>query len=197
MRLASLRHVGAIMLLTSVLAGCGATKQSRTAVPSKSIAAPTPTPTATASSTADSSAEQQAKGQTLGAYFGLMGIWQVALENPDYRPIDLSQHATDQALTYVTNDIQRSRREGIITKGKLLISPAVTVLDLSANPPVAQVDDCADTTNFLDFRASDGSPMGARGGTPGGLQHFLARVREDRGVWRIYDLHIYTVGSCR
>jgi len=197
MRLASLRHVGTIMLLTDVLAGCGTAKHSSTSLPSKTIAAPAPAPATTASPSAESNAEQQAKGQALGAYFGLMGIWQVALANPDYQPGGLSQHATDQALTYVTNDIQRSRREGIIAKGKLLISPTVTMLDLSAKPPVAQVDDCADTTNFIDYHASDGSSASTDGSSPGGLQHFLAHVREDSGVWRIYDLHIYKVGSCR
>ncbi|GAA1990508.1 hypothetical protein [Catenulispora subtropica] len=196
MRLTFLRHVIAVMLLPCALTGCGDAKHSNTATASKT-AAPA-SPTATLPTANEDTRAQQARGEALGAYFGLMGDWQAGLASPDNQVGDLlSRHATGQALTLVTDDIQRSRREGIVAKGKLMISPTVTKLDLNATPPVAQVDDCADTSNFRDYHLSDGSPVVRNNGSPGGLQHFLAHVREEGGVWRVYDLHFYTAGSCR
>jgi len=195
MRSALARLLNACVLIASTapVAGCAHGVHRDVSPPAKVAAAPAP---AASSSTTPVADPAQAQQQVLQAYFGLMGDWQSAAFNPADHGAGLSQHASDQALALISGDIARSRHAGIVAKGKLKLAPTVTSLDLKATPPVAQVDDCADTSDYLDYKASDGSPVNDGNGA-GGQQHVLAHIRETRGVWRVYDLHIYRVGSCR
>ncbi|WP_194922658.1 hypothetical protein [Catenulispora pinisilvae] len=196
MRSAVVRQLYAVVLIASVasVAGC-AHGAHHDASPQAKVAA-TPAPSASASTIAAAD-PAQAQQQVLQAYFGLMGDWQSAAFNPADHGAGLSAHASDQALSLIGGDITRSRRDGIVAKGKLKLAPTVTSLSLTATPPVAQVDDCADTSDYLVYKAADGSPVSTSSGKPGGQQHVLAHVHEVGGVWRVYDLHIYQVGSCR
>lgn len=191
--------VGALLPGLLIVAGCGGAGHGVRALRPAGAAGASPSttaPSAAATSAGSVSAADAARQSALQAYFGLMD-WQTAAFNPAYPVPDLPQRASDQALALVNGDIERSRREGIVAKGHLKLAPAVTSLDLAAVSPVAQVDDCADTSDYLDYKASDGSPVSTAGGRPGGLQHVLAHIHEVGGVWRVYDLHIYQVGSCR
>ncbi|WP_143765628.1 hypothetical protein [Catenulispora acidiphila] len=187
--------VGVLLPVFLVIAGCGGAGHNVRALQPASKASAGPS--TVASPTGSTSVDDAARQSVLQAYFGLMGDWQSAAFNPADHGANLSRHASDQALALISGDIERSRRDGIVAKGHLKLAPSVTSLDLTAVPPAAQVDDCADTTDYLDFKASDGSPVSTKGGSRGGLQHVLAHIREVGGVWRVYDLHIYQVGSCR
>lgn len=194
MRSASLRLLRAVALIAAVAPAAGCAQGARHDASSQLKVAVAPTASASASTSPPSEA---AKTQVLQAYFGLMGDWQSAAFNPGDDGAGLSRHASDQALTLISGDITRSRHDGVVAKGKLKLAPTVTSLDLTLTPPAAQIDDCADTSDYLAYKASDGSPVSTDNGKPGGLQHVLAHVREVGGVWRVYDLHIYQVGSCR
>lgn len=192
--------VGALLPALLIVAGCaGASHGVRMLRPAGATGTSpsTTAPSAASTSAGSASAADAARQSVLQAYFGLMGDWQTAAFNPAYPVPDLPQRASDQALALVNGDIERSRSQGIVVKGHLKLAPTVTSLDLAAVPPAAQVDDCADTSDYLDYKASDGSPVSTAGGRPGGLQHVLAHIHEVGGVWRVYDLHIYQVGSCR
>jgi hypothetical protein len=186
---------GALLPGLLFLTGCGeAGHNVGTPMPAGKATA---SPSTAASPAGSASVEDAARQSVLQAYFGLMGDWQSAAFNPADHGANLPHHASDQALALISDDILRSRSEGIVAKGHLKLVPSVTSLDLTAVPPTAQVDDCADTSDYLDYKASNGSPVSTKSGSSGGLQHVLAHVHEVGGAWRAYDLHIYQVGSCR
>lgn len=195
MRSAVVRHLNAAVLIAAAAPAASCAHDGHHAASPQAKAAAAPAPAASTNARAETD-PAQAKQQVLQAYFGLMGDWQSAAFNPADHGAGLSAHASDQALALIGGDITRSRHDGIVAKGKLKLAPSVTSLDLVAVPPVAQVDDCADTSDYLAYKASDGSLVSTSNGKPGGRQHVLAHVREAGGGWRVYDLHIYQVGSC-
>ena len=197
MLVTSLRRfgVGAMVTAALLLTGCGG--QGHQSAPSgatgKTVPMPTKVPVSPSIST-DSDAD--ARKAVLSSYYDFMGDWHMASFDPSDQGAKLSDHASGQALDLITKDVQRSRREGTISKGPLNFEPTVTALDLQTHPATAFIDDCVDATKYLKYSASDGSPVGTRDADTR-RQHVTAHLIATDGSWKVDELHIYQSGSCR
>ena len=174
---------------TAVLAtsACGGSSGGKATFPST----PSSTPTTTASSAAAITDPREA---ALAAYSGMLADWQAAALIPDYHDAVLPQHASAQALQLIVHDVYSDMKDHVTVKGRIQDAPQVTQLTPMAAPTEAMIADCADTRAWLRYKASDGS-LAAAG--PGGRHRMVARVREVGGVWKVTQLDVYPIGSCR
>ncbi len=120
-----------------------------------------------------------------------MADWQAAERSSGDQGAALGEFAKGQALQLISDDVARLRRDGIILKGQLRIAPYVVGSDTQAR--TVMIGDCADTSNWLNYKAADGTPVGAGAG---GKHRVTAHVVDDAGAWRVDQLTITAIGSC-
>ncbi|WP_125937188.1 hypothetical protein [Streptomyces sp. WAC 06738] len=80
------------------------------------------------------------------------------------------------------------RKKGVVTKGRLRLSPTVEIGDATR----VVVRDCADASDWLHY-THDGA---LEDDVPGGHHRVDATVRPYSGSWRVERLYIDQVGSC-
>jgi hypothetical protein len=112
---------------------------------------------------------------------------------PDPQFPDLRRYAQDDALTVFINGLTTMHRDGLISRGDVVLHPTITAIRPDASPPTVDIDDCADTSQTQLIK-KDGSPYRDN---PGGRQSAKATVTQvnDR-VWRVTSFALYGVGSC-
>ena len=112
---------------------------------------------------------------------------------PDPQFPDLARYAQGDALTVFVNGLTSMRREGLISRGDVVLHPKVTALRPNASPPTAEIEDCADTSK-TQLVKKDGS---AYQDTPGGRQSAKATVSQvGEGVWKVTSFALLGVGTC-
>lgn len=100
----------------------------------------------------------------------------------------LGDHATGAALRLLKYGLSKDRRDHVVTKGSVVLSPEVE----SAAPTQVMVEDCTDSSHWLVYK-SDGTLKDA---VPGGHHDTRAVVRRFGHDWKVVALTMDQVGSC-
>jgi hypothetical protein len=126
------------------------------------------------------------------AYLGMWQAFTAASRTADYQSPSLDRYAAGAALELLIHGLYQDYREGIVTRGTLSHSVAVTMTKTSPGTPEARVTDCSDTSGSGTYYKS-GKP--AAGGSPG-RQAVYAQVQPFDGTWKVTSLVVETTGSC-
>jgi hypothetical protein len=129
----------------------------------------------------------------LESYRGMWAAFVEAGRTSDWQSATLGRYATGLALTNLTRGLYADNLNKLITKGEPVLSPAVASVEPSDDPIKVLVSDCADSTNWLKHRSSDGSLAD----TPGGRRLINAVVeRQTDKSWKVSDFGVQKVGTC-
>jgi hypothetical protein len=151
----------------------------------------TPTTTAATTTTAADSTAAASSG-ALAAYRGMWADLVAAARTSDYRSPTLDDHATGAALTLFVQGLARDQLHDIVTKGHVVLDPAVSSLSPSTDPDRATVTDCVDDSQWIEYTTT-----GKRADNPaGGRRHTTAVVARRAGGWKVTQLTVGSVGSC-
>jgi len=157
-----------------------------------SVPAPTPsTPSPTPSATPLTAAE--AKQQALVAYMGMQTAFAAAgqTSDPDYP--DLRKYTTGAALDLFTTALAKRKKEGVLSRGETVNHAKVTAVSPAKAPTKAVVEDCMDTSKTELYKAN-GGPVSQ---DKGGFRLALANLELANGSWKVTDLAVRGVGSCK
>ncbi|WP_091673347.1 hypothetical protein [Micromonospora auratinigra] len=113
-----------------------------------------------------SAAEEQAAGKAaLTAYSGYLAASRTASLRSDPTHPALARFLADPLLTRVRVAIRDAKEHGAMRTGKLVSNPTVVSVDLTADPPTVEIQDCLDATGYRLVYAKDQRTVpGTRGG---------------------------------
>jgi hypothetical protein len=152
-------------------------------IPSSSPAAPTP------SSLAPSAAAER---DAVAAYRGMWDAFVEAAKTSDSDDPALRKSAADNALKLIVSGLITNRTLGKVVLGDLKISPRVTRMTPSDGPTTAEITDCVDATNWLEYKKS-----GKRwDDKPGGKHLTTATVKAVDGSWKVTSFTLRKAGTC-
>ncbi|MFI2708896.1 hypothetical protein ACH495_02030 [Micromonospora sp. NPDC018662] len=144
------------LVLAVGLAGCGTGPEATTGPLTGRAAAPA------AHSTAEEKAAEKA---ALTAYSGYLAASRTASARSDPRHPALDRFLADPLLTQVRLAIRDAKEHGAMRTGKLVSTPTVVSVDLVAETPTVEIQDCLDATDYRLVYAKDRKAVpGARGG---------------------------------
>ncbi|SCL23859.1 hypothetical protein GA0070616_2806 [Micromonospora nigra] len=102
-----------------------------------------------AAAPADRDAAQRAAAEAaLAAYAGYLDASRAAGRHSDPRHPELARYVADPLLTKVRLALHRARENGAVGTGTLRSDPTVTTVDLEADPPTVEIQDCLDATGY-------------------------------------------------
>ncbi len=144
------------LALLGVTAGCGAGPEAAAGPLAGHDAAPV----------AYSAADEQAAGKAaLAAYSGYLEASRAATAHSDPAHPALPRFLADPLLTRVRVAIRDAKEHGAMRTGKLVSDPTVVSVDLAADPPTVEIQDCLDATGYRLVYAKDHRVVpGTRGG---------------------------------
>lgn len=175
--------IGALVVLS--VAGCGQSAPPPTPASPTSGVSAGPTTSATPATIAGAAA--------LEAYRGMWTAFVEAGRTSDWQSATLGRYATGIALTNLTRGLYADHLNKLITKGEPVLNPAVASVEPSGEPVKVVVSDCADSTNWLKYRSSDGSLAD----TPGGRRLINGVVERQADMsWKVSDFAVQKVGTC-
>ncbi|MGC5051218.1 hypothetical protein ACLQ2S_07180 [Micromonospora sp. DT48] len=154
---------------------CGGTQTTSTAA----------TPERNTPAGAERAAEQAAAEKAaLAAYSGYLAASRAASRRSDPQEPQLARFLADPLLTNVRFNLRQARQHGAVAAGTLRSEgPTVVSMDLDADPPTVEIQDCVDASNYrLVYVADDKVVPGTRG------SRHLATATATRypdGRWRI------------
>lgn len=154
--------------------------------------APSSTPVNSLSASSTPTEDAQAAA-ALAAY---RAMWQdvvAASRTSDYQSPTLADHASGQALSFITKIIYSHRKAGLVTKGTPSFDPHVADGSQATAGSGVTVLDCADFSNWLNYQAGTDK---LQDNTPGGRHSVRAQVQHDRGGWKVAQLSLGDAGSC-
>ncbi len=144
------------LALLAVNTGCGAEPEAAARPLTRPGRAPA------AQSTAG---EQTAGKAALTAYSGYLAASQVASARSDPGHPELTRFLADPLLTRVRVAIRTAKEHGAMRTGRLVSDPTVVAVDLAADPPTVEIQDCLDATDYRLVYAKDHRVVpGTRGG---------------------------------
>lgn len=173
------------VLCVAALGACGGTSTPPVPPDATSAAAsPSPAP----------SPSDAAKAAALDAYRGMWADFVAAGTTSDWQSARLGDHATGLALTNLSRGLYADKRNGLATRGAPKFDPHVASAEPVDVPTKAIVTDCADSSSWLKYRVSDGSPADD---ATGGRRVINAAVeRQSDGSWKVSDFGVQAVGTC-
>lgn len=117
-------------------------------------------------STAEQQAAEEAAGKAaLAAYSGYLDASRVASARSDPGHPALARFLADPLLTRVRVAIRTAKEHGAMRTGRLVSDPTVVSVDLAADPPTVEIQDCLDATGYRLVYARDHRAVpGTRGG---------------------------------
>jgi hypothetical protein len=139
----------------SATAGCGTPAEPAAGPLGRHSAAPV------AHSDAD---EQNARKAALAAYSGYLDASRAASARSDPRHPALARFLADPLLTRVRLAIREAKEHGAMRTGTLISDPTVTSVDLAADPPTVDIQDCLDSTGYRLVYARDHRVVPGSGG---------------------------------
>ncbi|MET8832410.1 hypothetical protein ABZV78_00625 [Micromonospora sp. NPDC004540] len=115
---------------------------------------------------AHSTVEEESAGKAaLAAYSGYLDASQAASARSDPGHPALARFVADPLLTRVRMAIRDAKEHGAMRTGKLVSDPTVVSVDLTADPPTVEIQDCLDATGYRLVYAKDHRVVpGTRGG---------------------------------
>ena len=108
----------------------------------------------------------------------------VVSRTSDYQSPSLASHASGDALAVLVHDLAKNQQAGLVTRGKLKLSPQITSLTPSTNPSQATISDCVNDTHWLNYKSGGG----LADKTPGALHATTALVVKENGTWKVTEL---------
>jgi hypothetical protein len=113
-----------------------------------------------------STADEQAAGKAaLAAYSGYLDASRAASARSDPAHPALTRFLADPLLTRVRVAIREAKEHGAMRTGTLVSDPTVVSVDLAADPPTVEIQDCLDATGYRLVYAKDQRVVpGTRGG---------------------------------
>ena len=146
----------------------------------------------TGSTTTSTASTTSASSLALAAYRGMWADLVTAARTSDYQSAALGDHATGAALTLFVQGLARDQLHDIVTRGHVVLDPAVTSLTPSTDPDRAAVSDCVDDSEWIEYTTS-----GARAKNPaGGRRRTTAVVTRHSETWKVGELTVGAVGTC-
>ncbi|MDQ3577644.1 MAG: hypothetical protein M3443_08605 [Actinomycetota bacterium] len=112
----------------------------------------------------------------------------------DFRAGSLDDHATGHALTSVTEALREDHNRGVVAKGQPTHSATVSSSEQPREPPTVLIDDCADDSDWLKYRADTGQLVDE---IRGGQRAITAEVTLTAdGSWKVSHFLVEEVGTC-
>jgi len=112
---------------------------------------------------------------------------------PDPQYAGLARYAQGDALNVFVSGLTSMQRDGLISRGDVVLNPSATGINPNASPPTVEIKDCVDTSKTRLIK-KDGS---AYQDTPGGRQSAKATAtRISEGVWKVTSFALFGVGTC-
>ncbi|MEU9741067.1 hypothetical protein AB0E12_18000 [Micromonospora chersina] len=144
------------LALLTAAAGCGSEPEAATRPLTGGAAAPV----------AHSGAEEESAGKAaLAAYSGYLDASRAASARSDPGHPALARFVADPLLTRVRVAIREAKEHGAMRTGRLVSDPTVVAVDLAADPPTVEIQDCLDATGYRLVYAKDRRVVpGTRGG---------------------------------
>jgi len=167
-----------LMIAAVHLGGCA----TKTASLDLSTSAPAPT-------TSTASVEEQA----IESYVAMWSDFADAATTSNWQSPRLTDHATGNALTVITNSLREDKERGVVTKGRPTHNPRVSSQEPTGDRDMAWVEDCGDSTNWLKYRADTGALADDR---PGGRRAITAELVRTEGAWKVRAFAVREVGTC-
>ena len=140
----------------------------------------TPSPSTTRPAATTTQPPTGASAQALSAYRAMWSDMVVVSRTSDYQSPLLSSHAAGDALAVLIHDLAKNQQAGLVTKGRIELSPQVTSLTPSASPTQATISDCVNDTHWLNYKSGGG--LADR--TPEHGTRPLPSYRRTRQSWR-------------
>jgi hypothetical protein len=116
-----------------------------------------------------------------------------AAETSDAKSPLLPRHAIGPAQAVLTRALIQDRQEGVITKGRPVLSPRVVSATAPGSPSQVTVEDCADASRSLKYIAATGK---LKNDVPGGRHQITATVRLICQDWKVAEFTVRGLGSC-
>ncbi|WP_238435839.1 MULTISPECIES: hypothetical protein [unclassified Frankia] len=136
--------------------------------------------------------DQRAVDGALAAYRAMFEDWIAVSATSDYQDPRLTEHVSGRALSLLYESVYLDKEHGVVVKGRPVLAPRVTALGPEPDPSRATIVDCADDTDWLDYRL-DGQ---LEDETPGGRHFVQALALRTADVWKIDQLVIKDRGTC-
>lgn len=182
------KHIafGVIAAAVSLAAACSSPEPK----PAPKGTAAAANPSASAMPTPDSQARQAA----LAAYTSMWADATAAARTANWKDSALAHHATDNALGELVQILYREQSQHLVSRGAPVLHAQVVQVAPTAAPTAVMIEDCADTSSWLEVDPKTGTPPA--GAEPDGRRLIRARVALAEMVWRVTDLAVNKVGSC-
>jgi hypothetical protein len=176
----------AALALTSCGSGAASGPAPNTSTPS--------TLTSSAAPAAPMSPADQAKQAALSAYRGMWADYAAAATTSDWQSPKLPQYATGSALSTISRGLYADHYNGLVSKGTPVLHPKVSSIQPPNDPTTVMITDCGDSTNWLQYKASNGQ---LADNSPGGRRLINATVQKQAdGTWKVTDFGVHDLGSC-
>lgn len=147
--------------------------------------------TSTASPSVSSSSSGVPSNPADAALYSYRQMWAVMVQasvTPDPENPRLAEFATGNALRDLKLSLLVDQRNGWTSKGTLHFAPRV----VSASGTEAQVEDCADDSEWLKYNVGGNLTAPA----PGGKRHVEAKVTRVGEAWKVSELSVHEIGTC-
>ncbi len=128
----------------------------------------------------------------LAAYRSMWSDLVMAARTSDYQSPLLAQHTTGAALTLFVQGLATDQLHDIVTRGTPVIDPNVTSLTPTGDPTHAEVVDCFNDGNWVEYTTSGARAKNA----PGGRRRTTAELVKSRQIWKVTQITVGKVGTC-
>ncbi|MFZ3475753.1 hypothetical protein ACODT3_40290 [Streptomyces sp. 4.24] len=156
-------------------------------------AAPPPaSPPASPSPSADPQAAE--KTAILGVY---QAFWDAQLKvyaTGTMKDTGIEKVATDKAYAKIQATRSYYVDHGSVMKGKPVLSPQISALDMSKTPPAGTITDCVDTTGYVQVSKESGAPVETLDTKRRHITMYT--VLKIGGAWQVRDLEIDRDSTC-
>lgn len=174
-----------VSVLAVLLAACSS--DSTPARPS-----PAPSQSATAATTTGSPTELASRA----AVAAWRGMWQdmaMAARTSDAESPLLGRYAAGKALDMLVSSLAADRREGVVARGGIVLTPRVSKVSLEQRPPTVEITDCGDDSDWLKYKQGTNE---LKNNVPGGRHAMGATVAQVGAGWKVVTFYAQEVGSC-
>ncbi|MDQ0772962.1 hypothetical protein QF026_001428 [Streptomyces aurantiacus] len=135
-----------------------------------------------------------ARERARAAYVAMWQDMARAGKTADWRSPKLAAHATGDALSAISRVLYADHLNGLVSKGAPKNSPEVTSAAPPARPTIVMIEDCGDSTDWLQYRKDTGR---LADDDPGGRRAITAEVKQQAdGVWKVTRFAVDGLGSC-
>ncbi len=131
--------------------------------------------------------------RAVAAYVGLWQAMAEASHTSNWQSPELVRYASGSALQVASGSLYADHYNGLVSRGAPVLHPKVTSVSPPESPTTVMVFDCADSSNWLQYR-TDGTLVDDE---PGGRRAATSEVRlHQDGSWKVTRFAVEALGSC-